>query len=279
MLFRPDPLVNNFYLYTLAIYAKRYAIEVHGVVLMSNHEHLVVTDTKGSLPDFLRDFHRVVALGIQSIRRWQGEVWDGAATSCVTLCTPKAVVEKLAYAMNNPVDAGLVNDPGEWPGVMVLPEELGAKTWKEKRPGVFYDPNNPQWPAVAELRLTMPKHYLVDDELREEVGKELANQRLKAQSRLRAQGKRVMGRAAVMKTPPNSRAHCAEPKREQQPTIAAGRGQTSILISALTALKKFRSDYRHALEQWRSGLRDALFPRHTWQMSWLHRVLLEPEPS
>jgi putative transposase len=279
MLFRPERLVSDFYLYTLAVYATRYRIEVHGVVLMSNHEHLVVTDTEGCLPDFLRDFHRVVALGIQCLRNWEGEVWDGAATSCVMLCTPSAVVEKLAYAMNNPVKAGLVNDAEEWPGVMVLPSDLGMKTWKVQRPRVYYDANNSQWPAIVELKLKMPKHYLPDEQLREQVSRELANQRLQAQSRLRTQGKRVVGRAGVMTAPPESRARRAEDRRGLQPTIAAGHGQKSILMAALAALREFRRKYRDALARWRGGLRDVLFPPYTWQMRWLHRVALEPASS
>lgn len=277
MLFRPELLINSFYLYALAIFAKRYSIEVHGVVLMSNHEHLVLTDTAGCLPDFLRDFHRTVALGIQCIRSWQGEVWDGASTSCVVLCTPNAIVEKLAYTMNNPVDAGLVDSAEEWPGVMVLPSDLGAKTWTIKRPHVYFSANNPQWPPVTELKLTMPKHSLTDVDLREEVSKELANRKLEAQNRVRMNARRVIGRAGVMKVLPNSRAARPEPKRGRQPMIAAGRGQSSILSRALSALISFRRKYRKALDQWRCGLREVLFPRFTWQMSRLHRVLLEPE--
>jgi hypothetical protein len=245
---------------------------------MSNHEHLVVTDTQGRLPDFLRDFHRVVALGVQAIRGWQGEVWDGAATSCVTLCTPSAIVEKLAYIMNNPVRAGLVHAAEDWPGVMVLPTELGRKTWKQERPNVFYSAANPQWPGHAELQVTMPKHYLSDDELRRAVSTELAMLTEEVHRKLRAQGRRVLGRAGIMKIPPSHSTHRTEPKRARQPTIAAGRGQKAMLTTALAALKRFRRKYRDALSQWREGIRDVLFPRYTWLMSCLHGVPIEPEP-
>jgi REP element-mobilizing transposase RayT len=109
-LFRPDPKLIQFYLYCLAVYAERYAIEVHAVVLMSTHEHLIVTDNRRRLPDFFRDFHRVVALGTKILRRWEGTVWDSEPTSRVALCNPKAIIEKLAYIMANPVEAGLVPD-------------------------------------------------------------------------------------------------------------------------------------------------------------------------
>ena len=58
-LFRPDPAIRQLYLYTLAVCARKYDVLVHAVTLMSTHEHLVVTDTQGQLPDFLRRLHRL----------------------------------------------------------------------------------------------------------------------------------------------------------------------------------------------------------------------------
>ena len=276
LLFRPDSRVNKFYLYCLAIYAKRYGIEVHLVVLMSNHEHLVVTDRYGRLPDFLRDFHRAVALGVKIIHRWDGEVWDGAQTSCVELCTPKAIIEKLAYAMANPVEAGLVDNAENWPGIMVLPSELGIKTWTLERPDIFFDPDNPQWPTMVTLQLTMPQHYLSNDELRSCVAMELEALRAAALARLLAEGRRVLGRAAILAISPKTRAKSWEAIRGRNPTFAVGRGQKAALLRAVKVLRTFRKKYHEALEKWRQGIRDVLFPSYTWMMSWLHRVRVEP---
>jgi putative transposase len=275
-LLRPDRRVEKFYLYCLAVYAEHYGIQVHLVVLMSNHEHLIVTDPYGRLPDFLRDFHRAVALGIKIIHKWDGEVWDGAPTSCVTLCTPKAIIEKLAYVMANPVEAGLVQKAEDWPGIMVLPEQLGVKTWTIQRPEIFFDPDNPQWPKEATLRLTMPKHYLPDDEVRSQVAVQLTKLQAEARARLQAEGRRVLGREAVLAMSPQARAKRREAIRSPNPTLAVGRGQKMAFVRAVAALRTFRRKYYEALEQWRQGIRDVLFPKYTWQMSWLHRVQTEP---
>ena len=275
-LLRPDRRVNKFYLYCLGVYAKRYGIRVHLVVLMSTHEHLIVTDPLGRLPDFLRDFHRAVALGIKIIHKWDGEVWDGAPTSCVTLCTPKAIIEKLAYVMANPVEAGLVQKAEDWPGIMVLPEQLGVKTWTIERPDIFFDSDNPQWPKQATLQLTMPKHYLSSDEVRSQVAVELTQLQAQARARLQAEGRRVLGREGVLAVSPQARAKRWEATRSPNPTFAVGRGQKTALFRAAAALRAFRHKYYEALEQWRRKIRDVLFPKHTWQMSWLHRVQIEP---
>ena len=46
-LFRLSKAVREMYLYLLAVTAGQYGIEVHAVVLMSMHEHLVVSDPHG----------------------------------------------------------------------------------------------------------------------------------------------------------------------------------------------------------------------------------------
>jgi hypothetical protein len=97
-----------------------------------------------------------VSLGTKVLRKWEGPTWDHERTSVVWLLTERAVIEKLAYVMANPVKAGLVQYARDWPGVTVLPHELGRRTFRIERPAVFFDPNNPQWPDVVELSLTLP---------------------------------------------------------------------------------------------------------------------------
>jgi len=274
-LLRPDPALVQFYLYSLAVFSNKYGIEVHSMVLMSTHEHLIVTDTQGRMPDFLRDFHRTVAHGVQILRKWEGTVWDNEHTSRVELCTPRAIIEKFAYAMANPVEAGLAEKAEQWPGVLVLPEELGNKTWTIERPDVFFDADNSDWPQTATLRLSMPKTHLLHDDVRRRVRVELNQLETDAQDYIRVRPLRVLGRIDVLEESPYRRAKSWEPLRRLNPNFAVGRGQRSALFQAVQVLRTFRTRYREALAQWRNGIRDVLFPKHTWQMSWLHAVQVE----
>jgi putative transposase len=242
---------------------------------MSTHEHLIVTDTQGRMPDFLRDFHRTVAHGVKHLRKWDGAVWENEPTSRVEICTSKAMIEELAYLMANPVEAGLVDNAEHWPSVMVLPEELGNKTWTIERPDFFFDPDNSEWPRTATLRLTMPKTHVTNEEVRSRVRDELNQLEAKARERVQARRWRVLGRIGVLEASPYSRAKSWEPLRSLNPNFAVGRGQKSAFFRAVQALRTFRNKYRNALEQWRQGIRDVLFPKHTWQMSWLHAVQVE----
>lgn len=275
-LLRPDRKFNQLCLYLLAVYCERYGIELHAVVFMSTHEHLIVTDRHGCIPDFLRDYHRELALGTKALRRWDGPVWDSEPTSRVQLCTSQAVVEKLAYIMANPVEAALVHCAEEWPGIITLPHELGSKTWTVDRPDLYFDPDNPQWPKTATLRLTMPRTPWAQEEVRCSVKQELKHLETEAHERVRTKGWRVLGRSTVLRSSPYEQATSWEPLRSLNPNIAVGRGQRQVFFYAMKILQTFRHAYRLALEKWREGCRTVVFPFATWQMHWLHGVQVAP---
>lgn len=275
-LLRPDHKFNQLCLYLLAVYCQRYGIELHAIVLMSSHEHLIVTDPEGRSPDFLRDYHRELALGTKVLRRWEGTLWDNEPTSRVQLCTAQAVIEKLAYIMANPVDAGLVHRAADWPGITTLPHELGAKTWTVERPDFYFDSDNPQWPKTATLRLTMPRTPWAQQEVRRRVAQELGRLESEAHGRVRAKGWRVLGRSGVLQSSPYQRTTSWEPLRDLNPHLAVGRGQQQALSRAVEVLQAFRRAYRSALEKWRAGYRKVVFPAATWQMRWLHGVQVAP---
>ena len=48
-LLRPSPVVEHVDSYCLAQAATKYAIEIHGYAVLSDHFHIVCTDAKGQL--------------------------------------------------------------------------------------------------------------------------------------------------------------------------------------------------------------------------------------
>lgn len=271
-LFRPDPAIRQLYLYTLAIAAREFGVMVHAVTLMSTHEHLIATDVHGRLPDFLRRLHRLVALGTKALRKWEGPTWDHEPTSVVQLLTTQAVIDKLAYVMANPVAAGLVHRARDWPGLTVLPNDLGRRTFTVDRPNDFFDPQNPKWPDRVDISLTVPPalSHLEEEAFREAVSEALAAKEREAKQELRARRRQVLGSRRVRQMSPYRRAQSFEEIRSRNPTFAVGRGQTHALRSAVQTLRAFRRAYREAFEQWRAGYRSVVFPQGTWCMCRLH---------
>jgi len=272
-LFRPDPELTQLYVYCLGVLARRYDIRVHAVVLMSTHEHLVLTDSRARLPLFLRELHRLFALGVKVLRKWEGAVWDHQRPSVVELRTPESVIEKLAYVMGNPVEAGLVRYAKDWPGIRTLPEDLGRMRLQAKRPACYFDEHSALWPEEVTLELTTPEvEGYSAPQLRSAVAVELAHVERQAQADVRARGWAFLGADRVRKASPYDRAKSWEPLRGRNPQFAVGRGQREAFFEAVASLRAFRRAYREALQRWRGGLRRVCFPSGTWTMSWLHGV-------
>jgi REP element-mobilizing transposase RayT len=133
---RPSELTNTIFLYCLAFAAMRTGIAVHAVCVMSNHHHLVVTDTRGVLPDFLRELHRLTAKAINASQGQWENLWAAEPCNVVRLVTDEDVESKIAYVVANPVAAGLVRQPDEWPGVLLW----GERVVTVRRPDVYFAP-------------------------------------------------------------------------------------------------------------------------------------------
>jgi putative transposase len=271
-LLRPDATITGLILYTLAISSRLFGVEVHALCVMSSHIHLIATDVHGVLPRFLQYFHRVVALGAKVLRAWEGPVWEPGAVSAVRLLTPAAVVEKTAYVLANPVAAGLVRHAREWPGAKVHIGDIGRGVLHARRPEVYFDATNPEWPEHASLPITLPPAVEKDkaEDFRRAVAAELARLEAQARDDMRRQGLRFLGAEQARAISPYERATSFEALRDRNPTFAVGREQGSAWRAAAAAVRAFRASYRAALDSWRTGVRHALFPVGTWWMRVFH---------
>ncbi|MBK9262505.1 MAG: transposase [Polyangiaceae bacterium] len=274
-LLRPDAAMTHFILYSLAVAAARYGIEINAFCAMSTHIHMVVTDPRGVLPHFLRCFHQTVAMGTKFLRRWKGAVWDNARASVVQLLTPQAVVEKVAYTLANPVIAGIVEYAHEWPGAKNRIEDIASAKLRVTRPTVCFDPKNANWPAESSIQVKLPP-MLAEvgvEEFRSVITTMVVNEEMKAQKKARR--KRSAKKHDESLVSPYKRATSAEPERKHNPTFAVGHGNQEAHDAAASALRSFRTAYRRALEQWRKGDRYVQFPEGTWWMREFHAANVE----
>src|SRR3954467_5658539 len=137
-LMRPDRDTNNAFIYCLAEAAARYRIEVIFTVAMSNHHHTGIHDVEGNYPAFLEHFHKLFAKCQNSLRgRWEN-FWSSEQTSVVRLVDPHDAIEKMIYALTNPVKDGLVGEAHHWPGVTSLAAIVQFKSLIASRPKQFF---------------------------------------------------------------------------------------------------------------------------------------------
>ena len=260
---RPDPVTNNTYWYCLGWAAQKHGIVLHAAVAMSNHDHIAGTDTNGMYPDFLRDFHGLLARAMNAHRgRWE-HFWDSNQASVVALEDEAAQLDKVVYILANPVK--VVGKAAVWPGPTALHSILNGKPIVANKPKHFFRSQDRggsmpdtvsitfvQPPALAHLSRAA---YMAL--LRERIA---VVERDEAAERKRT-GRKVLGRDQILAQHWNDRPRNAEPRRQLIPTVACRDKWRR--IERLLQRKAFLAAYREAREAFRRGL-PAIFPFGTW---------------
>jgi hypothetical protein len=276
-LLRPGKRTNEAILYALAVAAERHGIDVHWICAPSNHGHLGATDRRGTLPDFLRDFHHWTAklLNVQW-KRW-GSVWDSEQTSVVDLVTPDDAFDKQTYSLGNPVKDFLVERARDWPGVSSLSHQLCDKTITLKRP-TFFD-NDGTMPEEITLRFTrIPGfEHLSQKAWAEKITAAVEAVEAKAAHERARRGTRVLGRNAVLAQSAFDSPKTQEDHRQLRPRVACK--NTWRRVETLQRNKQWHADYRGALDAYRAGDKSARFPHGTWQLAIDTHVLCAPGPG
>ena len=268
----PTDWTNLVLRFLLGFYALRHGIQLHGYAFLSNHYHLVLTDTRGVLGDFLRDLNSKLARILNfSLDRGEAlftregyEAWELATED---------VAAHLAYVAANPVAAGLVHDPAQWPGLTSLPEdfERAPRSVAQPEAGFFGRGPSAVYPKEVQLELTLPPGY----DSRESF---LTDFRFHLQAELEG-ARRDLGPGHVWKPkaahqgqdPFAAPAGGTRPDFQVRPHLAKAASP-----ERKAGLKAWREAYAHALYAWRCGVREVLFPPGTFLMRRLHRVKVAP---
>jgi hypothetical protein len=274
-LFRPDPAMNQIFLYLLALFATRFNMVVTAAILMATHPHIIVTDLDGRLPEFLMHFNRMMVLATRKLRGFAGAVWDKRKPSVVELLTPQAIVERTAYVITNPVSDGLLAFAAQWPGVTVRPDAPGGHVLEVARPSIF----NKRWPATAELRVGWPPALLAihtEEELNRQLAQEIHQIEQTAAADAKLARRPFLGPRRIAACSPFRLASTPEPSNLRNPTFAVGRGQRAAYAFAVQARRAYRLAYAASLARWHSGDRDTAFPHGTWWMARFHKAAIGP---
>jgi REP element-mobilizing transposase RayT len=267
-LLRPSRTVNEVFLYLLAVAAERFGILVHAFCVLSNHCHLVVTDPNARLPAFQQFLDALVARALNAyLGRWEA-FWAPDSYSAVALVLPDDIVDKAAYTLANPVEAGLVRSGHLWPGLWSAPERVGGEAFEIRRPRHFFDEKG-QLPEKAWLKLTPPPG-LTAEAFREQLAARLAEREAIAVKEHRGQ---FLGAVRVMAQRPTDRPKPGEPRRALNPRVASRDKWKRIEV--LGRLKEFLSRYRAALAERCAGNLKALFPCGTYLLRVAHGVPCE----
>lgn len=259
-LLKPSTLTNQIFLYCIAVAAERTGVLLHAVCVLSNHYHLVATDPYGRMPEFYGWLHEFVGKALNaSYGRWEN-LWSSEATSCVRLVGDDAVLDKTVYTLANPVDAGLVSQGSQWPGVRLYKP---GRTMIE-RPDVFFRENGPT-PKRVTLELVPPPIGVADGDVARVIEDAVAAREAQHRAKARAQSHRFLGRRAILAQRITDRPRTREPRRGLSPRIACR--NKWLRVEALQRCKQFVEDYRDAWRRWCAGDGDVVFPAGTYLLA------------
>ncbi|MEM6956828.1 MAG: hypothetical protein AAF645_14135, partial [Myxococcota bacterium] len=132
---------------------------------------------------------------------------------------PEAIVDKIEYTLANPVSAGAVRYPEEWPGLRSRIDDMGRTTWTAKRPEAFFGKRGTSGkrstlPDTASLTLAFPEeleeHYGSLETAKHALRERLDHQVQNPQAEVRQKGWRYLGAERAAKQDPFKQARSWE---------------------------------------------------------------------
>lgn len=103
------------YAYWLGKYAEMYLVDIHAWVFMTNHVHLLVTPrVEQAVAKMMQSLGRNYVRYYNHTYKRSGTLWEGRYKSCLVE-SGEYLFYCYRYIEMNPVRAGMVNFPGEYP--------------------------------------------------------------------------------------------------------------------------------------------------------------------
>ena len=267
----PRPWVNRVLRYLLAHYANKHGIELHGFAFMGNHFHLVLTDTRGSLPLFMGEFDSMVSRVMNHELGRRGSFWEAGSYSALPLKTQEDVLQQLSYLAANPVAARQVKRPERWRGLLSLPAEVGtSRAYGPPACGLFgCGHEGSALPESATLTLTVPPFF--DSARPARFRARFARVLDAVCAEILSEGGRFAGRDAVLRLDPFS----APKSAEAGPSFGLIPALANASAEDRAELKIWREEVRAAFYDWQDG-KDPLFPQGAYLMPTKYKARVVP---
>ncbi len=291
--FVPKPEVVDTIRFCFVLAASKYRIQVHEFLWMSNHFHMVVTAVDDALPSFMQHLNSLTSRALNALRGRSGANIE-AHYNMVVVTDPAKILEHCAYTLANPCAANLVVRAEQWKGLSSYHLEYGEKLvakrpkrglWSEKRlkaeaaaeakrrgrkgrksAGRAKRRGRRVTPDEVSITLTRPPGFdeMSDEDLRDEVRRQVVVREAEAEDLRAEEGRRVLGMKRVRAQHWNDYPKKTENMFGPVPK-ASGKSRWAVL-EALGRCAQFVAAYRRARGAFVAGDRDVEFPCGTWQM-------------
>ena len=237
-------------------------------VQMSNHLHLLVQDRWGELSGFMEYALGHLAKDLNRLDGVRGPVFERRFTPIATL-DEQALLDRIAYTLTNPMAAGLVRHPNDWPGLLLVGRGPGQPTrtsFRRLRRTEFEQARQ----RARRFRLEPPcrKDFLEEADLELELPEGIESHHVQSRTderiaRLKAErnGLPALGRRRVLQLSPFERPR--QTKRSPRPLCHAS--SREMWLAYLDGWRRFLSRYRESSKLFRSGFMSVLFPEYSYR--------------
>jgi putative transposase len=102
------------YVTWLKQYSKKYNVDIHAWVLMTNHVHILCSpSTHSAISQMMQSLGRMYVMYFNRAYKRSGTLWEGRYRSCLVQ-SEKYLLELYRYIELNPVRAAMVQEPSEY---------------------------------------------------------------------------------------------------------------------------------------------------------------------
>ena len=259
--------IRNFIGYCYGISMLGLGIQLHAAVMMSNHHHTDITDTRGEYPLFKKRLHSHLGKGTNALHNRFGKVWEDK--KCDTVVVDEECLDDLVYTLTNPVASALVKWSELWPSFTTAGWKVG-EVHKFKRPRWYFDEDG-DLPDEVEVKIEMPKVFegkLTPAEYDEILARRVRAESLTLHDELKAAGRRRFLGVKKVIAQRWGRAHESKVKRFTVIPTISGRRSDPRWHAALEQNEQWEREYAAARERFLAGDEDVVFPYGTY---WLPR--------
>ena len=271
---RPSREANEFVGYCLGVARRNHpSVRLSALAVLGNHHHQVAGDEEGELSSFYRDFHGLLARGLNCVLGRGETFWAPGGTPKVLICDEESLWEQLVYVAVNPVRHGLVEKPELWPGLISRPEDVGTKTFRFERPEKFFRHDVPDaLPPVVEFQLELPLEFAdMDPEaFRQEYRRRVDERVAKLRAERKREGLGFTTPQQIRDQNPLDSVGDTFPDRDLSPRVACK--DPARRAGMLLWISTFRLAHWCAWQLWSRGDREVLFPYGTYLMQRRYRV-------
>ncbi len=264
MLLIEDPAVTNIVEYTLAYcLANCEGFEVHAIILEGNHQHRIDTAKHRNRPDFNRSFHSLLAKQLNNYYKESDSFWSQTQTNVVINESADDIVDRIVYAMGNPVADGIVREGKDHKGLRMrwpVPAKM------VKRPKGFWRSIEEGGKAPDELPLVFsrPPGYekLSDSEYDAHIEERVLAYEKKKRNERDARG--MPFRCDVTSEPVDPRSYPRTKHTLFHLAPLIGAKLKELRMAAIRRLQTFRAEHAEARRRHLDGETGVVFPAGTF---------------